>query len=114
MKSYLLLIKGSFAKWNKMSADLRQETIAQFGKFAQELHASGFMKGGDGCGERSFRIPSKTSILSDCLVNPETPDMVTGYFLIEVPSEEEAFAVAQKCPAFNCGEYVELVPCSHE
>ena len=111
MKSYLLLIKGSFAKWNLRSEDQRKEVITQFGKFAQELHTLGYMKGGDGCSERSFRIHSQTSTLNDSLLRPETPDMVTGYFLIKVPSESDAFTIAKKCPAFHCDEYVELVPC---
>ena len=112
MKNYLLLIKGSFEAWNKLSESHRKETVAQFGKFAQELGELGYMRGGDGCIERSFRFMASDAPSSQCLVPPATQDMVTGYFLLEVPSEEEAIMMARKCPAFNCGEYVELIPCS--
>lgn len=111
MKNYLLLIKGSFAEWNKLSESRRKEVFAQFGDFAKELGQLGYMRGGDGCSERSFRIFNTTATLDQCLIPTETKDMVTGYFLIEVPNEDEALKVARKCPAFNCGEYVELVAC---
>lgn len=112
MKCYLLLIKGSFKEWYQLSESRRQEAVAQFGSFAKELGALGYMRGGDGCGERSFRILSPEQTSEQCLVPSSTKDMVTGYFLIEVPSEEEAIKMAKMCPAFSCGEYVELVPCS--
>lgn len=111
MKTYLLLIKGSFSAWNALPQNEKENHFSQFGEFASNLKEKGFLKGGDSCGERSFRI--KTPILpdSECLIPPQVNDMVTGYFIIEVPSEEEALRVARLCPAFNCGEYVELVPC---
>lgn len=111
MNSYLLLIKGSFAEWNNLSESKRTEFIFQFGEFAKELGALGYLKGGAACGERSFRLMNSEMPLNQSLVSPETRDMVTGYFLIEVPNESEALALARKCPAFNCNEYVELIPC---
>lgn len=113
MKCYLLLIKGSFAEWNKLSESRRNEVISQFGEFAKELGKRGYMRGGDGCSERSFRLMNSEMAANESLLSPETKDMVTGYFLIEVPDENEALSMARKCPAFNCGEYVELVPCSN-
>ncbi len=71
------------------------------------------MRGGDGCGERSFRLLNRAATADESLLSPETSDMVTGYFLIEVPDENEALKIARTCPAFNCEEYVELVPCGH-
>ena len=113
MKSYLLLIKGSFAEWNKLPEARRTEIVASFGNYAKELGGKGYMRGGDGCGERSFRFLTASALPGDSLVPIETKDMVTGYFLIEVPSEVEAINIAKSCPAFECGEYVELVPCGH-
>ena len=113
MGCYLLLIKGSFAEWNKLPETRRKEIVASFGKYAKELGAKGYMRGGDGCGERSFRFLSASAKPEDSILPIETKDMVTGYFLIEVPSEDEAINIARKCPAFECGEYVELVPCGH-
>ncbi|HAE37880.1 MAG TPA: hypothetical protein DCG57_04475 [Candidatus Riflebacteria bacterium] len=113
MKSYLLLIKGSFAEWNRLSETRRNEITAQFAGYAQELGKKGRLQGGDGCGERSFRFFNTDSGAAESLLPPETRDMVTGYFLIEVETEEEAVEIAKKCPAFACGEYVELVPCGH-
>jgi hypothetical protein len=114
MTSYLLLIKGSFAKWNALSEERRSDIIKQFGNFGKELANLGYMCGGDGCSERSFRLLNRDATAETALVNNNTADMVTGYFIIEVPSEAEALRVARLCPAFDCGEYVELVPCGHE
>ncbi|HRK09326.1 MAG TPA: YciI family protein [Pseudobdellovibrionaceae bacterium] len=111
MKKYLLLIRGSFAKWNQLSESRRQEVRAEFGKFAASLASQGFMRDGDGCGERSFRIFRSGMSTSESLVPLETQDMVTGYFMIEVPSESAALEIAAQCPAFSVGEHVELVPC---
>lgn len=113
MRCYLLLIKGSFAKWNNLTEERRNEVTAQFGEYAKELGKLGYIRGGDGCGERSFRILSANARADESLVPPTAHDMVTGYFLIEVPDENEAVNMARKCPAFNCDEYVELVPCGH-
>lgn len=113
MKNYLLLIKGSFAEWNRLSEIRRNEITAQFAEFAGELAVKGRLQGGDGCGERSFRFFSAFSGATESLLSPETKDMVTGYFLLQVETEEEAVEIAKTCPAFACGEYVELVPCGH-
>ncbi len=113
MKSYLLLIKGSFAEWNKFSESRRSEVVARFGDYTKELGSKGYIRGGDGCGERSFRFLTASASPAESLVPLETKDMITGYFLIEVPSEDEALNIARKCPAFECGEYVELIPCGH-
>jgi len=113
MKNYLLLIKGSFQEWNKIPKEAKDKHYEEFVEFAGKLREKGFLKGGDGCGERSFRIQSPEANNNDSLVPLETKDMVTGYFMLEVPNEEEALALAKQCPAFNCGEYVELVPCGH-
>lgn len=113
MACYLLLIKGSFAKWNALGSERQGDIVKQFGNFGKELGNLGYMRGGDGCGERSFRLLNRDATAENALVSNNTPDMVTGYFLIEVPSETEALRVAKLCPAFDCGEYVELVPCGH-
>jgi hypothetical protein len=113
MKCYLLLIKGSFSEWNKLSESRRKEVLFGFESFAKELGAKGYMRGGDGCGARSYRFLTASALSADSLVPLETKDMVTGYFLIEVPSEDEAINIVRKCPAFECGEHVELIPCGH-
>ncbi|PKL37389.1 MAG: hypothetical protein CVV41_22925 [Candidatus Riflebacteria bacterium HGW-Riflebacteria-1] len=113
MNSYLLLIKGSFAEWNRLSETRRNEITAQFADYAEELAKNGRLQGGDGCGERSFRFVNAASGAAESLLPLDTRDMVTGYFLFEVETEEEAIEIAKKCPAFACGEYVELVPCGH-
>lgn len=112
MKNYLLLIKGSFAEWNSIDQSKREEIYQEFGKFASYLGEKGYLRGGDGCSDKSFRILNRDMKDSECVVPLETKDMVTGYFTIEVPTEEEALAIARKCPAFDCGEYVELIFCS--
>lgn len=111
MKKYLLLVKGSFAKWNQLSEERKTDLRKQFGVFAKELGQLNYLADGDGCNERSFRIKSANTTTADCLVPPEDPDMVTGYFMLQVPDEQTALAWARKCPAFQCDEYVELIPC---
>lgn len=113
MASYLLIMKGSFAKWNARSEQMRNDIVKQFASFSKELGNLGYLRGGDGCGERSFRILNREATLESALVNNNTADMVTGYFMIEVPNEAEALRVAKLCPAFDCDEYVELVPCGN-
>jgi hypothetical protein len=114
MTSYLLLFKGSFAKWNALSEERRSDIIKKFGNYGKELGNLGYMRGGAGCGERSFRLLKREATAENALVNNNTEDMVTGYFIIEVPSEAEALRVARLCPAFDYGEHIELIPCSHD
>lgn len=112
MRKYLLLIKGSFADWNNFSQEKKDLFVSQFGDYAKMLGEKGYLKSGDGCTERSLRIMSSESELEGSRIALSAGDMVTGYFIIEVPSEEIAFSLAKECPAYNCGEYVELVPYS--
>ena len=113
MQTYLMLIKGSFSDWNQLSTERKNDLVAQFGSYAAYLAEKGYMRGGDSCGQRSFRIMEPAHCSEKSLLNPQTKDMVTGYFLIEVPSEAEALNIVRECPAFNCKEYVELIPCGH-
>jgi hypothetical protein len=61
----------------------------------------------------SLRILSHDASFEESLLNPDSLDMVIGFYIITVESEQEAFEVAKRCPAFSCGEYVEIVPCGH-
>jgi hypothetical protein len=74
MTSYLLLIKGSFAKWNALSDERRSDIIKQFGLYGKELGNLGYMRDGDGCGERSFRLLNRDTTAESALVNSNTAD----------------------------------------
>lgn len=87
-----------------MPESQKNEVFSQFSSFAAELGKLGYLKGGDGCGPRSFRLMNPNAEEADCLILLEKNDMVTGYFLIEVPNENEALKIARQCPAFSYGE----------
>jgi hypothetical protein len=107
---FLLLIRGSFEKWNKYSPEVQKIIIDDFKSFAGFLKEKSSLIHGDPCGERTFRIQSIVKCNEQSLLPNMTSEMVTGYFVISANSEEEALSLVRECPAFKYEETVELIP----
>lgn len=101
---FLLLIVNAQEDWHRLSADEQQNVIARMNAFGDELKAAGkFVI----CGGLAPAADAKTVRLENggravldgpALPLTESKDLVTGFFVVETSSIEEAVEWAKKMP----------------
>ena len=87
------------------------EIMAAMDKYAKEMEAAGVLRAGDGLkpsskGARVSFKNGKPTVIDGPFA--ETKELIAGYFIIDVPSLEEAVKWAKKWPAFDVDTNVEL------
>ena len=106
----------------KHTEDYRKEDVPaslyeEMGKFIEETSKSGNFVGGAGLEPSSagarVRLKRGTITVTD---GPfaESKESIGGYFLLTVPSMDEAVAIAQQCPGLPYGIRVEVRPVAGE
>jgi len=109
----MLLIYGDESGWNALPPDRIQAIMADYEAYAGTLVQAGVMRGGS----ELAPVHTATTVRRrdgrlDCTDGPfaETKEQLGGYFLIEVPTLDDAIAWAGKCPAVSHGFAVEIRP----
>jgi hypothetical protein len=86
------------------------EAIAEMGRYNQQLTDAGVLLSLDGLHPTSqgarVRFAAGTPTVTDGPFT-ETKEVLGGYWLIDVPSKEDAVAWASRCPARD-GEMIEV------
>lgn len=109
---YVLLLHGDESFWETLTPEQMEAAIAEYAKYSAELEAAGVLVGG------SELMPSHTATLlrgRDGVVEvtdgpyAETREQIGGFYVLDVPSIDEALAWARKCPALE-GGCVEVRP----
>lgn len=97
---YMLIVKGSTrTEAGEMPS---QELIEQMGKFNEELLAARVMVDGGGLHPSSrssrvhFNADGSKTVTRGPFPHPE--QMTSGFWILKVDSEEEAFRWAERCP----------------
>jgi hypothetical protein len=109
---YLLLIYGQESDWWNIPPAQSGALIQEFGKFTQELTASGKNLGSnrlkDVASATTVRVRDGKRVVTD---GPfaETKEQLGGYYLIEARDLDEAIAIAAKIPSARFGS-VEVRP----
>lgn len=109
---YMLLIYSNEADYANVPQDQLKAMHAAYGAYTQELIASGAMRGGSELGPISaattVRVRNGKLLTTD---GPfaETKEQLGGYYLIDVPSLDEAIKWAAKIPSANGGS-IEIRP----
>ena len=109
---YLLLIYGQESDWANMPAAQAGAMMEEFGKFSQDLAASGKNLGGnrlkDVDSATTVRVRDGKRLVTD---GPfaETKEQLGGYYLVEAKDLDEAIAIAAKIPSARLGS-VEVRP----
>ena len=110
---YLLLFRGN--EWQKrLSPEELENTLGRFMGWFEGLKEEGKMKGANPLyAEGKLVSGAQGRIVVD---GPfaESKEAIGGYFLISVADEDEAVAVAQKCPLLEHGSVVEVRPVAPE
>lgn len=109
---YMILLYGSEAGYAAMAPAEYDAAMRAFIEYTQELAASGVMRE---AGQLQPSATATTVRLSSGKVHTtdgpfaETKEQLGGYYVIEVPSLDEAVQWAAKCPAAMGGS-VEIRP----
>ncbi len=110
---YILLIYGEEAAWADMSPEDMSRIYAEHAAFGEALAAAGAMVGGEELKPSStattLRFTNSGVTMTD---GPfvETKEQLGGYYVIDVPSLDEALAWARKMPGCGAGAIVEVRP----
>lgn len=103
---YLLLIYQPESTWSEMSEADRQGMYAEYGRFTQEITASGHYVGGSELHPvstaTSVRVRDGQQLATD---GPfaETKEQLGGYYLIEAANLDEAIGLAGRIPSARVG-----------
>ena len=109
---YLLLIYGDENGWQTMSEEEGRQVMEAYGTYTQELEGSGAMVGGNALQPTqtatTVRVRNDETLTTD---GPfaETKEQLGGYYIVDVPSEDDALAWAEKIPSARYGR-VEVRP----
>jgi hypothetical protein len=103
---YLLLIYEDEANFSGMSDDASKEVLGGYFKLTSDLRAAGAMLGGEAlvgvANARTVRTRAGKTTVTD---GPfaETKEQLGGFYLIEVPTLEDAQRWAAQIPAARTG-----------
>lgn len=106
--SYLLLFRGT--DWHRgLSADEIQSTMVDWMAWFERLVAEGRCAGGQSLADEGAVVSGRAATVSD---GPfaESKEAVAGYFLLTVPSFDDAIAIARECPTLRFGMTAEVRP----
>ncbi len=101
---YLLLIVNAEADWQRLSPANQQQVIERMNRFDDELRRAGQFVA---CGGLAPSSMAKTVRLAhgERIVeggpawrHPQTDHLVTGFFVVDCPTIEEAVSCANKMP----------------
>ena len=105
MPRFMILLHENDDAWEKLSAEDKQAIMQRYFAWVGELRRDDRMRGGDPLlrGGRVLRTAG-----GEIVEGPytETKEVVTGYFMIEAASLDEAAKIAHGCPALGHGDTV--------
>jgi hypothetical protein len=103
---YILLIHDEEQAWGKLSESERQEMMADYRQFSEQIKASGHYVSGSQLtptsAATSVRIRNGKRVVTD---GPfaETREQLGGYYLVEAKNLDEAIALAERVPSARTG-----------
>jgi hypothetical protein len=110
---YLLLFRGN--EWQKrLSPEELEKTLGRFMGWFEELKEEGKMKGANPLYAEGKLVSGANGRIVVDGPFAESKEAIGGYFLVSVSGEEEAVAIAQRCPTLEHGCVVEVRPVAPE
>lgn len=106
MAQYMLLIYDAESAWAGMSEKEQSQVMGEYYSYTEELRQSGAYVAGDALQPtqtaRSVRVRDGERTVTD---GPfaETKEVLGGYYLVDVDSEDEALKWAAKIPSARWG-----------
>lgn len=114
--SYMLLIVEPTGQRAERGLEGGKQAYAAMQRFAQDLQERGVLQGVNSLAstDRAVRLQvreGRRSVIDGPFA--ETKEMIGGYFLLDVATQEEALAIAAECPAaqWSTVEVRRIAPC---
>lgn len=108
-EEYLLLIRGTH--WSAaLSPDELQRVMSDFYGWVDGLSQRGVLRGAQPLMEEGKIVTAAKGASVTDGVFAESKEAIAGYFLLAVPSTEEAVRLAQACPILEFGAQIEVRP----
>ena len=103
---FLLVIQGDEAAQAKATPADRERVFAAYREYTESMNAAGVRRGGEALmpSARGAKVQirgEKKSVVDGPFA--EAREVVGGYYLIDVPSRDEAIAWAERCPGAHFG-----------
>jgi hypothetical protein len=109
---YMMLIYGQEGAFDNLPQEARDASMQEWFTYTQQMGEAGVMVAGDAllptAAATSVQVRDGKDLITD---GPfaETKEALGGYYLMEVPSVDEAIAWAKRCPGAQYGT-IELRP----
>lgn len=114
MNKYLLVLRGSAAAFAALPPTRQEEVIALHQAWAGELGERGLLLDGEGSQPGSVLLRAGAAgVEQGPAPHAEGADALSGFYLVQCASLDEAVALARGCPALTHGETVEVVALGH-
>jgi hypothetical protein len=103
---YMMLIYDNEQGWGEMSEAEQQQMLKEYGKFTEDLAASGRLVAGSQLAPSStatsVRVRDGKRLLTD---GPfaETREQLGGYYVVEAGNLDEAIGIAERIPSSRFG-----------
>lgn len=106
---HLLLIRGTH--WNHgMSPAKLQSVMTDFYAWVEKLEKDGILRGAQPLMEEGKIVTgAKGASVTDGAF-AESKESIAGYFLLDVPTMDEALRLARACPILDHGAQIEVRP----
>ena len=106
---YMLLFRGTH--WHKsLSPEEIQKVMGQWSAWFERLTLQGKLTAGHPLGSEGKIVSGKKGRTIADGPFAESKEAVTGYFLLQVDTLDEAMQIASECPALRYGLTVEVRP----
>lgn len=107
MQKFMLLLRDGEDNWSTFSPTEIQQLMERYLAWTSNLAAEGKLIHADRLQARGRVVTMPTGAATD---GPfvETKDAIGGYYMITAADLDEATVVAQECPVFAHGGYVEV------
>ena len=109
---YMMLIYGQEGGFDDLSQEARDAGMQEWFAYTQQMKEAEVMVAGDGLLPTSAATSVQVRDGKDFVTDgpfAETKEALGGYYLMEVPSVDEAIAWAKRCPGAQYGT-IELRP----
>jgi hypothetical protein len=106
---HLLFIRGTH--WNSsLSPAQLQATMTRFYAWVDGLQQAGILRGAQPLMEEGKLVTGAKGAAVTDGVFAESKEAIAGYFLLAVPTMEEALRHARACPILEHGAHIEVRP----
>jgi hypothetical protein len=108
--AYMLLMRGDPAAFIALPAAQQQQVVAAHTAWAEQLAHAGKLLHGGGFSEQFVRLAREGAEVSQRQLSAlGDPLAISGFYIVEAASADEATALARQCPALGHGEMVDVL-----